>query len=201
MEDNKKVKDDSKNTVKKKVDNTKSIVDAVSGMIDDISGGNVPVTGKTVDLLMEERILVKSINHGGLSYRAKSNGATFRWDKFGAVLPMKVSEIVEMNNHKKAYLSKPYVILMDERAIDYFQLRKLYENVAKIGDLDNLFQADFDTIKTSIDNILKADLRDVLISKVRIMIDSGKLTNIKILKLLEEKLMVELVDIVMQQGN
>ena len=44
------------------------------------------------------------------------------------------------------------------------------------------------TIERTIDNAIRVNMRDVLISKVRQMYKSDKLNNVKILKLLQDKL-------------
>ena len=141
-------------------------------------------------------IPVKSITFGGLTYKARSTNAIYRWNNIGAVEYMSVAELNEMNNYKRSYLNKPLVILLDERAIKKFRLQPVYENVAKINNLKDLFKKDMSTIERTIDTALDVNMRDILISKARQMIKNNTLTNINIIKLLERKLQHDLSDAV-----
>ena len=176
---------------------TSLLLSSISEAIDELdesADDNVQVGDSGLSL--DDIIPVKSITFGGLTYKARSTNAIYRWNQIGAIEYMTVAELNEMNNYKRAYLNKPLVILMDERAIKKFRLQKVYENVAQINNLKSLFKSDMTTIERTIDTALDANMRDILISKVRQMIKNGTLTNINIIKLLEKKLQHDLADIV-----
>jgi len=176
---------------------TASLLSSISEAIDELdesADDNVQVGDSGLSL--DDIIPVKSITFGGLTYKARSTNAIYRWNQIGAIEYMTVAELNEMNNYKRAYLNKPLVILMDERAIKKFRLQKVYENVAQINNLKSLFKSNMATIERTIDTALDANMRDILISKVRQMIKNGTLTNINIIKLLEKKLQHDLADIV-----
>lgn len=176
---------------------TSLLLSSISEAIDELdesADDNVQVGDSGLSL--DDIIPVKSITFGGLTYKARSTNAIYRWNQIGAIEYMTVAELNEMNNYKRAYLNKPLVILMDERAIKKFRLQKVYENVAQINNLKSLFKSDMATIERTIDTALDANMRDILISKVRQMIKNGTLTNINIIKLLEKKLQHDLADIV-----
>lgn len=176
---------------------TASLLSSISEAIDELdesADDNVQVGDSGLSL--DDIIPVKSITFGGLTYKARSTNAIYRWNQIGAIEYMSVAELNEMNNYKRAYLNKPLVILMDERAIKKFRLQKVYENVAQINNLKSLFKSDMATIERTIDTAIDANMRDILISKVRQMIKNGTLTNINIIKLLEKKLQHDLADIV-----
>ena len=176
---------------------TASLLSSITEAIDELdesADDNVQVGDSGLSL--DDIIPVKSITFGGLTYKARSTNAIYRWNQIGAIEYMSVAELNEMNNYKRAYLNKPLVILMDERAIKKFRLQKVYENVAQINNLKSLFKSDMATIERTIDTALDANMRDILISKVRQMIKNGTLTNINIIKLLEKKLQHDLADIV-----
>lgn len=176
---------------------TALLLSSISEAIDELdesADDNVQVGDSGLSL--DDIIPVKSITFGGLTYKARSTNAIYRWNQIGAIEYMTVAELNEMNNYKRAYLNKPLVILMDERAIKKFRLQKVYENVAQINNLKSLFKSDMATIERTIDMAIDANMRDILISKVRQMIKNGTLTNINIIKLLEKKLQHDLADIV-----
>ena len=173
-------------------ENKGSLLDSITSAIDDLedsTGGDVePI----VDLPIDTLIGVKSITFGGLTYKSKTNNAIFRWNQIGAVEYMTVGQLNEMNNYKTDFLRKPLVILLDERAIKKFRLTPVYENVAKINNLTAIFNSDIDTISKVIDDALRVNMRDILISKVRQMYRNKKLKDIEVIRLLEQKLQFDL---------
>ena len=173
-------------------ENKGSLLDSITSAIDDLedsTGGDVkPI----VDLPIDTLTGVNSITFGGLTYKSKTNNAIFRWNQIGAVEYMTVGQLNEMNNYKTDFLRKPLVILLDERAIKKFRLTPVYENVAKINNLTAIFNSDIDTISKVIDDALRVNMRDILISKVRQMYKNKKLKDIEVIRLLEQKLQFDL---------
>ena len=171
-----------------------SLLDSITSAIDDLedsTGGDIePIVNLPIDTL----IGVKSITFGGLTYKSKTNNAIFRWNQIGAVEYMTVAQLNEMNNYKTDFLRKPLVILLDERAIKKFRLAPVYENVAKINNLTAIFNSDMQTISNVIDDALRVNMRDILISKVRQMYRNKKLKDIEVIRLLEQKLQFDLSD-------
>lgn len=171
-----------------------SLLDSITSVIDDLEDSAGGVVEETVELPMDIQIPVKSLVFGGLTYKSRTTNAVFRWNQIGAVEYMTIAELNEMNNYKTDFLRKPLVILMDERAIKKFRLTSVYENVAKINNLNAVFKSDLNTIAKTIDNALAVNMRDILISKVRQMYKTKKLTDINVLKLLTEKLKFDIMD-------
>ena len=171
-----------------------SLLDSITSVIDDLEDSAGGVVEETVELPMDTQIPVKSLVFGGLTYKSRTTNAVFRWNQIGAVEYMTIAELNEMNNYKTDFLRKPLVILMDERAIKKFRLTSVYENVAKINNLNTVFKSDLNTIAKTIDNALAVNMRDILISKVRQMYKTKKLTDINVLKLLTEKLKFDIMD-------
>lgn len=168
---------------------TSSLIDSISDAIDEMDeSSDDNYLSEEVDLSLNESIPVKSITFGGLTYKSRSTNAIYRWNQIGAIEYMTVAELNEMNNYKRAFLNKPLVVLLDERAIKKFRLQKVYENVAKISNLKQLFKSDLSTISRTVQNAIDFNMRDILISKVRQMIKNKSLTDINVIKLLEDKL-------------
>lgn len=169
------------------------LLSSITSAIDDLedaTGGDIE---EIVDLPNNYVVRVKSITFGGLTYKSRSTNAVLRWNQIGAVQDMTIAELNEMNNYKTDFLRKPLVILMDEKAIKKFRLTPVYENVAKINNLSEVFESDMATIEKVIDDAIRVNMRDVLISKVRQMYKTDRLTNVKILKLLQDKLQFDIL--------
>lgn len=169
-----------------------SLVGSISSAIDDLEDSTGGEIEEIIDLPNNYIVRVKSITFGGLTYKSRATNAVFRWNQIGAVQDMTVAELNEMNNYKTDFLRKPLVILMDEKAIKKFRLTSVYENVAKINNLSEVFNSDLGTIEKVIDDALKVSMRDILISKVRQMYKTKRLVDINIIRLLEKKLSFDL---------
>lgn len=170
-----------------------STLDSIITAIDDLEEANDYDVSETIeDLPIDTIIPVRSITFGSLIYKSRSNNATYIWNEIGSVEHMTIAAITEMNNYNIDFLRKPMVILLDERAVKQFRLAEVYENVAKINNLKQLFSSDLNIISKAIDNILAVNMRDILISKVRTMYNKKTLTDINIIRLLERKLQFDL---------
>ena len=169
------------------------LLSSIASAIDDLEDATGGEIEEIVDLPNNYVVRVKSITFGGLTYKSRSTNAVLRWNQIGAVQDMTIAELNEMNNYKTDFLRKPLVILMDEKAIKKFRLTPVYENVAKINNLSEVFKSDMATIKKVIDDAIRVNMRDVLISKVRQMYKTDRLTNVKILKLLQDKLQFDIL--------
>ena len=169
-----------------------SLLDAISETIDELDESVDDIDDYDDTLELDTSIPVKSITFGGLTYKSRSTNAVFRWNQIGAIQYMTVAELNEMNNHKSGFLNKPLVILMDERAVKKFRLTPVYENVAKLNNLKEVFSSDMATIERVVDDALRVNMRDILINKVRQMYKTKKLTDINVIRLLEKKLSFDL---------
>lgn len=176
-----------------KDETSKSILDTISSAIDELDENEDDDYNETfVDLPRDTVINVRSITFGKLVYKSPTNNAMFIWNNIGEVRQMTIAELTEMNNQCPDFLMNPNVILLNEDAIRMFRLNSIYENVAQINNLKTLFKQNTETIEKAIDRALMANMRDVLISKIRAMYNNKALTDINVIKLLEEKLQFDL---------
>lgn len=182
------------NDVDNSVKSVGNTLDSILSAVDELDESNAHSEDEFVDLPMETVIPVKSFTFGGLTYKSQQTNAKFRWNDIGVVQNMTLAQIIEMNNSSTDFLYKPYVILADERAVKYFRLTNVYENVAKISNLKELFKKPINVIAKTINDILEVNMRDILISKVRTMYDKKILTDIRIIRLLSEKLQFDFAE-------
>ena len=142
-----------------------------------------------------EEIPVRSITLGGTTWVSPKTNAHYRWNEMGAIEYIPFGELCTLNNSKRNFLYKPMVIVMDERVIEYFRLHDTYEKVAQIHNLKKVFETrDNVAISSVLDTILRVNMRDVAISKIRDMRKNGELVDIDIINLVEKKLCFDLSD-------
>lgn len=176
-----------------------SLLDSISSAIDDLEDSTGGEIEEIVDLPNNHIVRVKSITFGGLTYKSRTTNAVFRWNQIGAVQDMTIAELNEMNNYKTDFLRKPFVILMDEQAIKKFRLTPVYENVAKINNLKKVFNSDLDTVSKVVDDAIRVNMRDILVSKVSQMIKNKTLVDINVIRLLSKRLSYDFEEILEQQ--
>lgn len=173
---------------------TESLLASITSAIDNLDDSAGKEVEEIVDLPNNYVVRVKSMTFGGLTYKSRTTNAVFRWNQIGAVQDMTILELNEMNNYKTDFLRKPLVILMNEKAVKKFRLTPVYENVAKINNLAEVFKYDENTIERAIDDALRVNMREILISKLRQMYKTKQLVDINIIRLLEKKLKFDLSD-------
>lgn len=186
-------------TITSQEENKESLLESITSAIDDLDESvDTGADSNIEDLPIDTVIPVKSITFGGLTYKSRTNNAIFRWNQIGAIEYMTVSDLNEMNNYKRDFLNRPLVILMDERAIKKFRLTSVYENVAKINNLKQVFASDIGTIERTIDTALQVNMRDILVSKVSQMIKNKTLVDINVIRLLSRRLSYDFEEILEQ---
>lgn len=174
---------------------TSSQLNSIMSVIDDLDDSDNDFSGEVIEKLpTNASIPVRSLTFGTLIYKSPLNNASFVWNKIGATIHMTVEETTQMNNQNENFLKKPLVVLLDERAVKQFGLISTYENVAKINDLNKVFKSDMKTISKTIDDALRVNMRDILISKVRDMYKKGTLADVNVIRLLQTKLQLDLVE-------
>lgn len=190
---------DSANEIVTEKDEEKSTSDILNLINESVDSLTSDVTVKASSRKQEEtissdeEIAVRSVTLGGTTWVSPKTNAHYRWNEIGAVEYIPFGELVTMNNTKRNFLFKPMVILLDERAIKYFRLQDTYEKVAQIHNLKNIFDTgDLTKVSKVLDTIVRVNMRDVAISKIRDMRRTGELTNIDIIKLVESRLCFDL---------
>ena len=186
--------EDKTETVIEENDTPKSILESINETLDDLddNADSYEDLDSFEPLPDNAKISVRSITFGRLVYRSPTNNAMFVWGGIGDTRIMTIGEIIELNNARPDFLQEPRVVLLDETAIKQFRLTSVYEKVAQINNLKSLFKKSEAEISKVIDNALMANMRDILISKIRTMYANKSLTDINVINLLERKLQFDL---------
>ena len=96
----------SVNTETVETKDTASLLSSISDAIDELDESiDDDVQVGDAGLSLDDVIPVKSITFGGLTYKARSTNAIYRWNQIGAIEYMTVAELNQMNNYKRAYLN------------------------------------------------------------------------------------------------
>lgn len=145
------------------------------------------------DLPKDALIRVKSLVFGELIFKSKTNQSVISWQDIGEVREMTLEQIIDMNNTNTDYLRKPYVVLLNADAAEYFGLSEIYNNLASVWNLQKVFALPEKAIEKTIEAALAVNLRDVLIAQVRKMYKKRTLSDVRVIQLLEKKLMIDIL--------
>ena len=194
--ENTEANNEENNEVASETNSTSSVLNLINESVDSIAS-NVTVKASSrkqeETISSDEEIAVRSITLGGTTWISPKTNAHYRWNEIGSIEFVPFGELVTLNNTKRGFLFKPMVIVMDERAVKYFRLQDTYEKVAQIHSLKKVFDTNNLTeISKVLDTIIRVNMRDVAISKIRDMRKTGELNNIDIIKLVEKKLCFDL---------
>lgn len=141
---------------------------------------------------LDEEIPCVSLTFGGLTWRSPKTNFYFRWNDFGSVAYLPFDELVTMNNTNREFLFKPLLVVQDPRVVQYFHLLDTYSDVRMVSQLEEVFLRTPDEIARVLDTILRANMRDAAISKIRQMRRDGSLSNIDVIQMVEAKLHFDL---------
>lgn len=184
-----------KTTEKKKEFN---VLDVINETVDNVSENGTGSSKEksrttTASVPLDEEIAVRSITFGGLTWISNKTNSHYRWNEIGAVEYITFAELITLNNTKRAFLFDPLVIIQDERVVKYFRLESVYEKVAQINELENVFNSgDMSKVISVLNTIKEVNMRDVAISRIRHMRENGSLTNIDVIRQIETILCFDL---------
>lgn len=193
-QDNTPIEDNSAEEIKtadEKIENktggASEVLETLNKTVDSVAGvsESKPVSRK-VNITTDEEIAVRSVTFGGLTWISPKTNAHYRWNEIGAVEYIQFGELVTMNNTSQAFLTEPYVILQDERAVEHFRLKPVYEKIAVVDSLEEMFrEGDLAKIEQALRDIRNTSMRNVAISKIKELRGTRVLNNIDVIRLIE----------------
>jgi len=140
-------------------------------------------------LLSTDKVECRSLFHGKLTYKSPINGALYTWNHYGATRKMTVEELETMNNHKPAYLNKPYLVVSDPAIVEEFNLADVYRKVHGFTKLSVELQTKSVTfLRKRVKDLVEVGLREHVIAEVRKQRIEKALVNIDIISMLSEVL-------------
>lgn len=137
-----------------------------------------------------EEITIKSATENVI-YISPKTQMKYKWLHKGDVEVMTISELLAMENASERFLHTPWLIVEDDRVIEALNLKKLYDNIERVEDIDSLIKLDSEEIRQifeSLPNTYKNNFRDEIYIKVQ----NQKLRDIVIIDTLSDVLGINL---------
>lgn len=140
----------------------------------------------------DDIVTVMNITSGLVHYQSKKTGSEWNFHEFGATDEIEVSELVTMKNAHPRYLKEPWLIVLDEDVVDFLGMSKEYEGVLTPDELDRFYQLPGSKIKELLPSMPRG-MKEAVADQARIRIEQETLTNLNVIKAIEEVLKIELM--------
>lgn len=139
-----------------------------------------------------EYVSVKNGFHGQLIYRDRTTGETFTWSQFGDELDMTVGELKRARSAQPRFFEDNWFIIDNPDLVEYLRAQRFYENLFDEDGFDELFTATPDEVKERTANLSKGQRRSV-IYEAQERIKNGTLSDLRVIRALEESLQISLI--------
>ena len=127
-----------------------------------------------------------------VSYKDSKTLDFYEWKNIGDVEEIPFEVLKNMYRNNRGYFKNLWIKPLDERVIEKFRLRKLYESHEKVINIDNYTMDNIVDICEEIHKLPNSSKLSVL-ALIRNSVDEGKIQDIRIIKQLESNLKISLI--------
>jgi hypothetical protein len=146
---------------------------------------------KKVDIDRFETIPVMNITSGSLVYASRKTGAEWLFQEYGDIEYMEFQELLTMRSSQRRFFDEPFILVMDDDAVEHLGLTKMYENIKSPEQIDEIFklnQADFQEI---VEKSPKG-IKHLIVSRAKKLYDIGELDSNRKLKFINERFQTDI---------
>lgn len=128
-----------------------------------------------------------------VSYKDSKTGDFYEWDEIGHIEFMTFDTLKNMWRSYKSYFRNMWLRPNDDRVINKFGLTKTFEKYEFLMDESNYTRKNIDTICEAISNTPNG-LKSSIYDKVKNMVIDGKVTDVSVIRKLENRLKIDLIE-------
>lgn len=128
-----------------------------------------------------------------VSYKDSKTLDMYEWEEIGHCEPMSFETLKNMWRNNKGYFKNMWLKPEDNRVIDKFGLKKTFEKYEYLMDCSNYTQNNIDDICSAISNTPNG-LKMSVCNKIKNMVISGDISDVKVIRALEKQLRIDLID-------
>lgn len=128
-------------------------------------------------------------------YTCPKTNDYFVWHDEGEEQEMTVAQLKVMKNQHNGYFSKKFLYPKDETVLKKLNLQDYFKVKFGRGDMKLLYGDDIEVAKEKVMTI-PDDEKDTFIVKVKKAVKDGKIANVKIIRMLERELGIDLMVLV-----
>lgn len=159
------------------------------------NGAAEQVAPATSNVLNDDTRIVVEARVPAVYYTCPVTFETFSWLEVGDTQEMTFKQLRIMNTKHPRYFTEKWLLPNDETVMKKLHLDKIYATKVSRSDMkrfcgDNI--KDVDKLLSGLDSNAKTELTPKIVKYVK----DGKIANVKMIRLLEKKLGIELMDLV-----
>jgi hypothetical protein len=146
---------------------------------------------KSVEIDRNELIPIMNATNGTLIYISKKTGTEIEFSEYGDIEYIDFQELLTMKNSQRRFLDEPFIIVMDERAVEALSLTKMYQNITNPDQIDSVYkknQSDFENIV----ELSPRGIKHLIISRAKKLYDAGELDSVKKITYLNKRFNAEI---------
>ena len=166
-------------------------VDTVEGMNEETTK-NTKKSIKVQPLEDSDEIEVISLVPN-VSYKDSKTLDMYKWDEIGHPESMTFDTLKNMWRNNKGYFKNMWLKPMDDRVINKFGLTKTFEKYEYLMDGSNYNKKNIKTICDAIKETPNG-LKFAICNKVKNLVISGEVTDVSVIKELEKRLQIDLIE-------
>ena len=166
---------------------------------------SVPAPKKAVKLNDTVTVNVQSNVFGELIYSDNRSGANVRWNEFGDVQPMTIGDLRAMRNTQRAFFSNNWIFVKEvlddefedvtpEEIYKNLMVSQYYKGVLNPDNFNSIFRMDESAIREHVGMMSSAAKMNLIVAS-NDAIRRGKLDSLRKIRVLEEVLGCELVEL------
>jgi hypothetical protein len=133
------------------------------------------------------QVLVMNNTSGKLGWTSPKTSTPWLFEKYGDEDYIELHELMTMKSAHPAYFKENWIVVKDTDAFEHLKLENFYKGIYDPEELDALFEKPVDEINGEIDKA-SGNIRSLIIGRARDKFESGELTDVRVIKLIESKL-------------
>lgn len=151
-----------------------------------------PKLQKKVQIDRDSLIACYNITSGNLIYISRKTGLQTVWSNYGDVEYIDFAELLTMKASQPKFLNEPWVFVENEEVVNQLGLKELYKNIIPIHEVDEFFKLNVNKAREILPKLPKG-MKELISDKARKGIQDGELSNLQLIRLLEQELQIDLI--------
>lgn len=142
----------------------------------------------------DDLVEVMCLVTGELVYVNPRTTETWKWAGYGDIQPIPFEELKYMKSGQPKFINQPWILILDETAVEALRLEKFYETIIKPNEMDNFLELPIEKMDELFEKA-PSGMRLVIANYVKDKIDKKEFTDVFKIKYLEDKIGAELIQI------
>ena len=182
-------------STKKKTTETTEVKEEKKAMAEETTMPELPegvVYSSRKQIPLDALVYVKNLTGGKLIYHDPRTGYLYTWEKYGEEIPIEMRELINMKNTNSKFFTENW-IQMDVAVLRDLHMDNYYKDFISYEDIEKILDNDVSVIVDKVKNASSV-IRNSIGIRAMQLIDEHKLTDINVIRALQEALGCSLID-------